>query len=583
MAEPGDLGGAAFAAFPASACIVDATGQVIRSNDAWTALAHNGGLVERRLAQDPNYLAACRAVAAGGVQEAAQFVDRFEALRQRDAGDFQVAYAGHAGAGHAGFAVRAARLPGESHACFLITHAPASAAAAVPAVGRGTHDPGAPHADRHGQDGNIGPRATRPEEPGPEESVCHEAEAETAKLAERLVRTLESVTDAFFALDASLAFSYVNAQAESLLQTPRTELIGRNIWEAFPAAVGTVFEEQYRHAALTGEPVEFVAHYPPLSRWFEVRAFPAEGGLTVYFRDVTERRAAQQALEHSEQSLRLAIRASGLGTWSWDKQRSRIHWSDDCARMFGASAGGSIEYRDFLMLVNEEERNHKDITFRNVLEREQEFRVDLRARTPAGDIRWLSVLGRMFPSDQEHGGSMQGVAFDITDQKNAEGELRRLNERLESSVGRRTAELEKATLEAESANRAKSAFLASMSHEIRTPMNGVLGMVEVLAQSELGSRQSEALKTIHDSANSLLRLIDDILDFSKIEAGRLEIEKQATSLETLADSVCQTLNAEALAKGVTVNVYVSPSLPGQVMADPLRLRQVFFNLLGNAI
>ncbi|MET0808968.1 MAG: ATP-binding protein [Pseudoxanthomonas sp.] len=411
----------------------------------------------------------------------------------------------------------------------------------------------------------------------------HQAEAQTARVAARLVRTLESVTDAFLALDASLAFSYVNAQAEKFLQKPRSELIGHNFWDAFPRAAGTVFEERCRHAMRTGLAVEFVAHYAPLERWFEVRAFPDEDGLSVYFRDVTERRASQLAMEHSEQSLRLAIRASGLGTWSWDKALGRIFWSDECARMFGAASMGSIEYRDFLLLLNEEERNHKDITFRNVLEREQEFRVDLRVRTVAGEIRWLSVLGRMFPTDQEHAGSMQGVAFDITDQKNAEGELRRLNERLESSVGRRTAELEKATLEAESANRAKSAFLASMSHEIRTPMNGVLGMVEVLAQSELGSRQSEALKTIHDSANNLLRLIDDILDFSKIEAGRLEIEKQATSLETLADSVCQTLNGEALAKGVTVNVFVSPALPAQVMADPLRLRQVFFNLLGNAI
>ncbi|MEO6517851.1 MAG: ATP-binding protein [Pseudoxanthomonas sp.] len=409
------------------------------------------------------------------------------------------------------------------------------------------------------------------------------SDAQTARVAARLVRTLENVTDAFFALDVSMAFSYVNNQAEKLLRKPRSELLGRNIWDVFPAAVGTVFEQQYRHAEQTGEPVDFVASYEPLGLWLEVRAFPAEGELSVYFRDVTERRAAQLALERSEQSLRLAVRAAGLGTWSWDRQQGRISWSDECARMFGAAAEGSISYDDFLMLINQEERNHKDITFRNALEREQEFRVDLRARTPAGDTRWLSVLGRMFPSDQEHGGSMQGVAFDITDQKNAEGELRRLNERLESSVGRRTAELEKATLEAESANRAKSAFLASMSHEIRTPMNGVLGMVEVLAQSELGSRQSEALKTIHESANNLLHLIDDILDFSKIEAGRLEIEKQATSLETLADSVCQTLNAEALSKGVTVNLYISPALPSQVMADSLRLRQVFFNLLGNAI
>lgn len=665
MPESGDLGGAAFSAFPASTCIVDATGLVLRANGAWATLAREGSGLEHRIARSSNYLAACHVAVAEGVTEAGRFLHEFEILLQRDAGDFQINFACHPVEAGAGFTASAVKFHSSGQPYFLITHEAAGAhktaglaSGAVNAyAGSATnarfgiwqYDVASRSILWSGDAGSIvglpdcastsleeaiafcAPecRASLTERVAacigqgtpidaefdiiaaqgqrvsvrclglPEHSRAgsviglrgafldlssrNQSQAQTARVAARLVRTLESVTDAFFALDASLAFSYVNAQAEKLMRKSRRELLGRNIWEVFPSAIGTAFEQQYKYAEQTGEPVEFVAYYEPLGQWLEVRAFPAEGELSVYFRDVTERRAAQLALEHSEQSLRLAVRAAGLGTWSWDRQRDRISWSDECARMFGAAVAGGIGYRDFLMLINEEERNLKDITFRNALEREQEFRVDLRASTPSGETRWLSVLGRMFPSGQEHGGSMQGVAFDITDQKNAEGELRRLNERLESSVGRRTAELEKATLEAESANRAKSAFLASMSHEIRTPMNGVLGMVEVLAQSELGSRQSEALKTIHDSANSLLHLIDDILDFSKIEAGRLEIEKQATSLETLADSVCQTLNAEAIAKGVTVNLYLSPTLPSQVMADPLRLRQVFFNLLGNAI
>lgn len=566
MWDRGDLGGAAFAAFPYSACIIDSTGSVLRCNTAWATPGGATAGLERRIAANSNYLDACHIAVAEGAEEIAGFLRGFDALLARETGTFQVDYGSRSGSASDRFIAKAVKFQSDGMGYFLITHENAS------------HQRSAANsALRTGESNNVYSGEV------PDASACVESLTEQAKFAARLLRTLESVTDAFFFLDEAMAFSYVNTQAEKLLQRPRNELLGRNIWDEFPGAVGTLFHEQYERATQTLEPVEFVAHYPPLGKWFEVRAFPAEGGLTVYFRDVTMRRAAQLALEHSEQNLRLAILASGLGTWSWHGKQGRIVWSDECARMFGAPAVGGINYRDFLLLINEEERNHKDITFRNALEREQEFRVDLRVKTPAGDTRWLSVLGRMFPTDQEHGGSMQGVAFDITDQKNTEAELRRLNERLENSVGRRTAELEKATLEAESANRAKSAFLASMSHEIRTPMNGVLGMVEVLAQSELGSRQSEALKTIHDSANSLLRLIDDILDFSKIEAGRLEIEKQATSLEALADSVCQTLNGEALAKGVTVNLYISPSLPARVMADPLRLRQVFFNLLGNAI
>ena len=537
---------AAFAALPISACIVDTDGCVLRTNAAWDRFGRDNGELARKLSQASNYLEACRAAAASGVNEASRFLQEFERLVQRDGGDFQVEYLCPVEAQPTWFIAKAARFRHADDSYVLITHEDVT--------------------DRKLADRRAG-----------------EIDALNAKVAARLTHTLESITDAFVALDVSLVFCYVNAHAERLLKKPRAELLGRKIWDVFPRLMGTQFEEKSLEVIQTGQPVEFLAPYPPLGLWFEVRASHAEGELSVYFRDVTKRRAAQQALEHSEQSLRLAIRAAGLGTWSWDKKSNKVFWSDECARMFGAVPAGSIGYRNFLALLDAGERNHKDIILRDALEREREFRVDVRVPTAQGESRWLSILGRMFPYGQEHGGSMQGVVLDVTAQKNAEGALRRHNEQLERSVGRRTAELEKATLEAESANRAKSAFLAAMSHEIRTPMNGVLGMVEVLAQSELGSRQSEALKTIHDSANTLLHLIDDILDFSKIEAGRLEIEKQATSLEAVADSVCGTLNAEAITKNVIVNLYVSPALPALVMADPLRLRQVFFNLLGNAI
>lgn len=414
-------------------------------------------------------------------------------------------------------------------------------------------------------------------------SARYRAEQQMANVAARLTNTLESITDAFFQLDRNFAFRYVNRQAERLLHEHRGKLLGYNIWDAFPEAVGSEFQAQYEEAVRTDTAREFVAFYQPLQAWFEVRAYPHEGELSVYFRDITARRAAHIALENSEQSLRLALRAAGLGTWSWNREQRRIVWSDRCAEMFGVASTGSIGYLEFLERIHADEREAKDRELRHVLQAEQEFRVEVRVPAASGDVRWVSIIGRMFPSDGEHAGSMQGVALDISDQKLAERELRTLNEDLERIVAQRTAELQAAKQQAESASRAKSAFLASMSHEIRTPMNGVLGMVEVLSRSELGSRQNDALKTIHESATNLLRLIDDILDFSKIEAGRLEIVRQPTALEPLAESVCETLNAEAVAKGVDVNLYISPGLPETVLADPVRMRQVFFNLLGNAI
>jgi PAS domain S-box-containing protein len=158
-----------------------------------------------------------------------------------------------------------------------------------------------------------------------------------------------------------------------------------------------------------------------------------------------------------------------------------------------------------------------------------------------------------------------GIAFDITRQKETE------------------AQLMQARTEAEAASRAKSAFLATMSHEIRTPMNGVLGMAEVLARSRLSAPQVEMVKTIRESAGVLLNLIDDVLDFSKIEAGHFELERMPVCIRDLAEGICTSLQPVAVRKGVELDVFISPEIPERVMADDMRLRQVLYNLLGNAI
>lgn len=144
-------------------------------------------------------------------------------------------------------------------------------------------------------------------------------------------------------------------------------------------------------------------------------------------------------------------------------------------------------------------------------------------------------------------------------------------------------ELELARLEAEAANEAKSTFLATMSHEIRTPMNGVLGMLEVLERSPLNQDQRNMTETITKSATVLLGIIDDILDFSKIEAGRIEIERTPTSLRQVCESAVILIAPTAEQKNLDLSLTIEPALPPSVYADPLRVRQVLINLLGNAV
>jgi signal transduction histidine kinase/DNA-binding NarL/FixJ family response regulator len=142
---------------------------------------------------------------------------------------------------------------------------------------------------------------------------------------------------------------------------------------------------------------------------------------------------------------------------------------------------------------------------------------------------------------------------------------------------------EAARAEAEAANQAKSTFLATMSHEIRTPMNGVLGMIEVLDRQGLGERQRSVVGTMRESAHALLRIIDDVLEFSKIEAGRLEIEITDFSLSGLIAGAVDTMRPQAFAKGLTLDADIDPGSDDALLGDPTRVRQILFNLVGNAI
>jgi signal transduction histidine kinase/DNA-binding response OmpR family regulator len=144
-------------------------------------------------------------------------------------------------------------------------------------------------------------------------------------------------------------------------------------------------------------------------------------------------------------------------------------------------------------------------------------------------------------------------------------------------------ELTQAKEQAETANQAKSAFLAAMSHEIRTPMNGVIGMLELLTHTPLDGEQEALIATVRESGMALLGIIDDVLDFSKIEAGRLELERVPVALRHIIEGVVQTVAPSASKKGLLLTAFVDPAIPQAVLGDPVRLRQILFNLIGNAL
>jgi PAS domain S-box-containing protein len=198
---------------------------------------------------------------------------------------------------------------------------------------------------------------------------------------------------------------------------------------------------------------------------------------------------------------------------------------------------------------------------------------------PDGHVTWS--LNVAMPVRDDHGEivGVWGTNKDITHSKLTEQALEHRTGDLQVANAR----LELATEAALAASQAKSAFLANMSHEIRTPMNGVIGMTELLLETALDRVQRDYAQTIRSSARALLNVINDILDFSKVEAGKLELEEVEFNLRDVVEEVSRLISIQADTKGLEVIAHLEPALPERVIGDAARLRQILFNLGGNAV
>lgn len=205
-----------------------------------------------------------------------------------------------------------------------------------------------------------------------------------------------------------------------------------------------------------------------------------------------------------------------------------------------------------------------------------------------GDLNpaeWRRVMTERFQHKSPESANIKlwdGATIKLVDQRGPEGDLVSLALNITASVVYEK-QLESARRVAEGANRAKSAFLANMSHEIRTPMNGVIGMADLLAESELDAEQQLYVETIKNSGEALLVIINDVLDYSKIEARKLELHPEPFDLERAIQEVLMLLQPSAREKKISLLLDYDMFLPTHVVGDPGRLRQVLTNLVGNAV
>lgn len=301
-------------------------------------------------------------------------------------------------------------------------------------------------------------------------------------------------------------------------------------------------------------------------------------------RDVTRRFEQEQALRLSETKLRLIT-----------TQLPSILWTTDTDLCLTEVFGSGLERHGYevLMAVGQSLYDLYDTTSHRSPPIQAHLRA-LRGLSSGYDmvIHDCDFEVRVDPLRDNDGKIVGciGLALDITERKQAEEQIRMLNADLEQRVIERTAQLEatneelkKAQQTAESATIAKSEFLANMSHEIRTPLNAIIGMTDLLLDTDLSADQCDFVDTIRISGDSLLTIINDILDFSKVEAGKLEIYNAPFNMRECIEQSLDMVATRATEKHLILAYTIADSVPPLLIGDVMRLRQIFVNLLSNAV
>lgn len=399
------------------------------------------------------------------------------------------------------------------------------------------------------------------------------AEARTLALEARMMSTLASITDGFALMDADWCFTFLNSQAERMLQRPAGELLGKNLWEEFPDIAGTPVEREYRAAVAEQRTTRFEAFYRPLQTWFVFHVYPTEAGTAVYFQDITQRREEQAQLRLLETAVSRLNDMVVITEARADKDGGpRVVFVNDAfERQTGYSREEALG-QSVMLLWGTTQQQAELQHIRAAMDRCQPVRTDMAIHTKSGKLLWLEI--DVAPIANEFGKFTHWVAVerDITERRQQQQEILSLNSELEQRVMLRTGQLAEVNKELES-------FAYSVSHDLRSPLNTVDGFSQLLLKSDAGNVSAKGLhylERIRAGVKQMGDLIEGLLTLAHLS--REEIKSEAVDLSAMAWVIEQAQREREPQRRVQVRIQKGL----QAQGDPRLLTAVLQNLLGNA-
>ncbi len=377
---------------------------------------------------------------------------------------------------------------------------------------------------------------------------------------ERVLATLESLTEGFWRLDRDWRLLHVNGAACQSFGMKRSDVIGKTLWDAFPAVRGSEVESQYQRAAAERVTVDFEHFYEPLGRWFGIKAFPTEdGGLGVLTRDVSERRRVEQQLHDLAQRLTKLVDNTPLAVVEWNAEFRITRWSGQAEKVFGWRHADVVgrSLNEFPLVFEHDwprvraaidlmhDPRHPCVVSRN------------RNNTKSGRVVTCEWYNSVLHDKSGRIMAVLSLVLDVTEREQAEQALKE-------------------------ADRRKDEFLATLAHELRNPLAPIRNAVQLLRMIDPNGPHLQQLRDlIERQVAHLVRLVDDLLEVSRITRGKIELKRELVDLSAVVQNAVET-SAPLIESGKHELTLAIPREPVEVEGDGVRLSQVVTNILNNA-